>query len=54
MKERKGLTIPYFLHEGEIVRMERVNRRLWIVSVIEGVAVIITALSVFIKGRSAK
>lgn len=33
--------IPYFVHEGIVARMERVNRRLMIVAVIEGAAVVI-------------
>ena len=41
--------IPYFVHEGIIARMERINRRLMIVSVIEGVAVIIGIIAALKK-----
>lgn len=23
--------VPYYIHEGEMVRLERVNRRLWVI-----------------------
>lgn len=28
--ENTNATVPYFVHEGALNRMERVNRRLWI------------------------
>ena len=34
--------IPYFIHEGETNRLERVNRRLWILAIIIFVAFIVT------------
>lgn len=33
------VTIPYFIHEGEMTRLERVNRRL-----LGALAVVVTAL----------
>ena len=38
-------TIPYFAHEGIVARMERMNRRLLILSAIETVIIIV------LKGR---
>ena len=32
--------IPYFLHEGDMARMERANKRLWIVILVLIVALI--------------
>ena len=32
--------IPYFAHEGEMVRMERANKRLWVLLIILVVALI--------------
>ena len=34
MNEDKTAMIPYFAHEGEMVRMERMNKRLWILCII--------------------
>ena len=31
MENEQVAQIPYFAHEGEMVRMERANKRLWIV-----------------------
>lgn len=41
MDNEKIITVPYIVHEGEMARMERMNRRLWIV-----ILVLITALIV--------
>lgn len=30
--------VPYFVHEGEMARMERANRRLWVAVVILAIA----------------
>lgn len=30
MNDRDAAMIPYFAHEGEMARMERMSRRLWI------------------------
>jgi flagellar basal body-associated protein FliL len=40
--ERMGdsVTIPYFAHEGEMTRMERANKRLWVIIIILIVALI--------------
>lgn len=40
--ERTGdsVTIPYFAHEGEMARMERANKRLWVIIIILIVALI--------------
>lgn len=32
--ENEPVVIPYIAHEGAIARMERTNRRLWILSII--------------------
>ncbi len=31
MKDTKG--VPYYIHEGELVRMERNSRRIWALTV---------------------
>ncbi len=49
MKANKGVTVPYLLHEGELARMERINRRLWVISVIESAAVIIGIIAALKK-----
>ena len=38
--------VPYFVHEGEMARLERVNRRLWV-----AVIVLAVALSASVFGR---
>ena len=30
MEPRETVAIPYYVHEGEMSRMERVNKRLWL------------------------
>lgn len=41
MDERDtAATIPYFAHEGEMTRMERINRRLWILVLVFALALI--------------
>lgn len=40
MSEIKEAVIPYYAHEGEMVRMERMNKRLWIVIIILIVALL--------------
>lgn len=32
--------VPYFVHEGEMVRLERINRRLWALCAALGCALI--------------
>ena len=39
--------IPYFVHEGMVVRMERMNQRLWITSIILILALIASNLAWF-------
>ena len=34
MDEKTAATIPFFVHEGEMARAERTNKRLWILAVI--------------------
>lgn len=41
-KIRTEITVPYIVHEGEMARMERMNRRLWIVILILIAALIVT------------
>ena len=36
------MNIPYFLHEGEVARMERIKRRLIILDVIVGALLILS------------
>ena len=42
MNNEKIITVPYIVHEGEMVRMERMNRRLWIVILVLIAALIVT------------
>ena len=39
--------IPYFVHEGMVVRMERMNQRLWIMCIILVLALIASNLAWF-------
>lgn len=39
-KEQQAATVPFFLHENEMTRMERVNKRLWIAMLVIFVALI--------------
>ena len=39
--------IPYFVHEGMVVRMERMNQRLWIMCIILILALIASNLAWF-------
>lgn len=32
--------VPYYVHESEMVRLERVNRRLWVICTMLGAALI--------------
>ena len=34
MNDKETAMIPYFAHEGEMARMERANKRLWIVIIL--------------------
>ena len=36
------INVPYIVHEGEMARMERMNRRLWIVVLVLIAALIVT------------
>ncbi len=45
MEEDKTLTIPYFAHEGMMVRAERTNHRLWILCIVLIVSLIATNLA---------
>lgn len=38
--EQQAVTIPFFLHENEMTRMERVNKRLWIALLVIFIALI--------------
>lgn len=42
MDNEKIITVPYIVHEGEMARMERMNRRLWIVILALIAALIVT------------
>lgn len=37
MNEDKTAMIPYFVHEGEMARAERTNKRLWMVKMVNTV-----------------
>lgn len=34
MDERNTATVPFFVHEGEMARADRTNKRLWILTII--------------------
>lgn len=34
MENNKIADVPYIVHEGAMVRLERINRRLWILAII--------------------
>ena len=38
--EEKQAMIPYYAHEGEMTRMDRINRRLWILVLVLALALI--------------
>ena len=40
--EKETASIPYFVHEGEMTRMERTNKRLWIALLVIFAALIAT------------
>ena len=40
--EKDIVQIPYFVHEGEMARVERINKRLWILLVIIFLAFVFT------------
>ena len=42
MNNEKIIIVPYIVHEGEMARMERMNRRLWIVILVLIAALIVT------------
>lgn len=42
MEEKRPVTIPYFCHEGEMYRMERINKRLQILCCIMAGALLIS------------
>ena len=45
MNERKNVPdVPYFVHEGEMARLERTNRRLWTLCVVLGFALMAAVL----------
>ena len=42
MNENEIKDVPYFIHEGVMARMERTNRRLWILCILMFLALVIT------------
>lgn len=42
MNDEKMLSIPYAVHEGDMARMERTNRRLWILCLAMFLALVLT------------
>lgn len=38
--EQEAVTIPFFVHEAEVSRMERVNKRLWIALLVIFIALV--------------
>lgn len=41
-KPAKDVTVPYFVHEGEMARMERINKKLWILCIVLFLAFAVT------------
>ena len=44
MSEKKTATVPYYVHEGELWRLERMNNRLIAVTVVEFVILAIVGM----------
>ena len=42
MEDKKELQIPYFVHEAEMARQERVIKRLWTLCIIIFLALVLT------------
>ena len=42
MEENKQAMVPYFLHESEMARLERMVKRMWILCIIMFLALVIT------------
>lgn len=38
--DQQAVSIPYYLHEGEMYRLERINRRIWILLIVLVIALI--------------
>ena len=45
--------VPYFVHEGEMARLERVNRRLWIADIVLAVALSASCIVRMIHAENA-
>ena len=43
-EEKKLEAVPYFVHEGDMTRMERTNHRLWILCIVLVVVLVATNL----------
>jgi hypothetical protein len=41
-KSAGDVTVPYFVHEGEMARMERINKKLWILCIVLFLAFAVT------------
>lgn len=41
-KPSGDVTVPYFVHEGEMARMERINKKLWILCIVLFLAFAVT------------
>ena len=41
-KPAGDVTVPYFVHEGEMARMERINKKLWILCIVLFLAFAVT------------
>lgn len=44
-ESRDYATIPYYVHEGEVARLERTNKRLWIAVIVIFVAFVLANLA---------
>jgi hypothetical protein len=42
IKDEKQAMVPYFLHESEMARLERIVKRMWILCIIMFLALVIT------------
>ena len=45
--------VPYFVHEGEMARLERVNRRLWVAVIVLAVALSASCVCRMIHAENA-
>lgn len=51
MSNKEMAQIPFYAHEGEVIRLERINKRLWIAVLIVFAAFVISNLAWIIYGN---